>query len=119
MSFTKTELLEAIALHWGGADNHLVVRPHREATFVGDEGYGRYVIAFPSTQTTLREDDGRPFSHTVPAGRLLVNCLTDAPDNWFYIGIADSLAAGRPLRCSDIDSHGPGCDGPMNCTCSA
>ena len=79
------KLLHAIADRWGGPGCKRADHPSGVFAFRGDEGHSLYYVWRYGQTALLAEDSGRPFKKPVPKGRLIVRCMDDAPDAWWYV----------------------------------
>lgn len=95
------KLIQAITRYWGGKNTKVEEAAIGVYSFRGDEGYSRYEIRLPGTFARIYEDSGRPIEgFKVPESKVLVRCLTDAPDAWWYVGLDGSY---RSFRGEDIN----------------
>jgi hypothetical protein len=82
----EQHLFNQVADKWGGKGCRRVLT-ETEGTFASDD-HMLYRVAFPGQTMETFEDSGRPCGKVkVPAGRLYVRCITDAPDAWWSIDI--------------------------------
>lgn len=86
---------QRIALHWGGLEG-LVSLTNASSDMLQFGGHDDlYQIWLAGSRPKLREDDGRPFTgDPVKKGHVLVNCLTEAPDNWFHVALNGTYDTG-------------------------
>jgi hypothetical protein len=94
---TIEELRDRIADLWGGED--CVRGPVPELGGWGFRSSGdnmRYICWEPGARAHLAEDNGRPYlSSPVPGGYVLVRCMDDAPDAWWWVDIPFCLGNDR------------------------